>query len=63
MVSQTLFAVADSESSKPVFTGLKFEIRNDEITMIGVDGYRLAIRKESINYNGEDLDFVVPKRQ
>lgn len=62
MVSQTLFAVADSESSKPVFTGLKFEIRNDEITMIGVDGYRLAIRKESINYSGEDLDFVVPKK-
>ena len=62
MVSQTLFAVADSESSKPVFTGLKFEIRNGEITMIGVDGYRLAIRKESINYSGEDLDFVVPKK-
>lgn len=62
MVSQTLFAVADSESSKPVFTGLKFEIRNGEITMIGVDGYRLAIRKESINYDGENLDFVVPKK-
>lgn len=62
MISQTVFAVADNESSKPVYTGLKFEIADDTITMIGVDGYRLAIRKEKINYNGEPLDFVVPKK-
>ena len=62
MISQTVFAVADNESSKPVYTGLKFEIADDTITMIGVDGYRLAIRKEKISYNGETLDFVVPKK-
>lgn len=62
MISQTVFAVADNESSKPVYTGLKFEIADETITMIGVDGYRLAIRKEKINYNGEPLDFVVPKK-
>lgn len=62
MVNQTVFAVADNESSKPVYTGLKFEIENGNITMIGVDGYRLAIRKEKINYDGEPLDFVVPKK-
>lgn len=62
MISQTLFAVADNESSKPVYTGLKFEINNGELTMIGVDGYRLAIRKEAINYNDEKIDFVVPKK-
>lgn len=62
MINQTVFAVADNESSKPVYTGLKFEIADDTITMIGVDGYRLAIRKEKINYNGESLDFVVPKK-
>lgn len=62
MISQTLFAVADNESSKPVYTGLKFEIANGEITLIGVDGYRLAIRKERIDYSGEDLTFIVPKK-
>ncbi len=62
MVSQTVFAVADNESSKPVYTGLKFVIENGTITMIGVDGYRLAIRKEQINYDGEPLEFVVPKK-
>lgn len=62
MVSQTIFAVADNESSKPVFTGLKFEIKGNILTMIGVDGYRLAIRKEKIEYSGEDIEFVVPKK-
>ncbi len=62
MVSQTVFAVADNESSKPVYTGLKFVIEDGTITMIGVDGYRLAIRKEQINYDGEPLEFVVPKK-
>ncbi len=62
MVNQTVFAVADNESSKPVYTGLKFVIEDGTITMIGVDGYRLAIRKEQINYDGEPLEFVVPKK-
>lgn len=62
MVIQTLFAVADNESSKPVYTGLKFDIADGNITMIGVDGYRLAIRNEKIDYTGEDLTFIVPKK-
>ena len=62
MIIQTVFAVADTESSKPVYTGLKFDIRSDEITLIGVDGYRLAIRKEKVSYNGEDITFIVPKK-
>lgn len=62
MINQTVFAVADTESSKPVYTGLKFVIKNGMLTMVGVDGYRLAIRKESIGYDGEDIEFVVPKK-
>ena len=62
MVSQTIFAVADSESSKPVYTGLKFDINDGVFTLIGVDGFRLAIRKENIDYSGEELEFIVPKK-
>lgn len=62
MISQTVFAVADTESSKPVYTGLKFEIAPDELTLIGVDGYRLAIRKEKVDYKGDELTFIVPKK-
>lgn len=62
MVDQTLFAVADNESSKPVYTGLKFNVADNVLTLIGVDGYRLAIRKEPIDYSAEELDFIVPKK-
>lgn len=62
MVSQTLFAVADNESSKPVHTGLKFEMTMNQLRLIGVDGYRLAIRTETIKYDGEDVTFIVPKK-
>ena len=62
MIIQTIFAVAETESSKPVYTGLKFEIEKGKITLIGVDGYRLAIRKEMIDYDGDDISFIVPKK-
>ncbi len=62
MIKQTIYAVSDKENSKPVHTGLKFEIGENSIRLIGVDGYRLAICTETINYDGEDISFVVPKK-
>lgn len=62
MVAQTIFAVADNEYSKPVHTGLKFELTLNQLRLIGVDGYRLAIRTEPVQYDGEDISFIVPKK-
>ena len=62
MITQTVFAVADVESSKPVYTGLKFDMKKNELTVVGVDGYRLAIRKEAVSYEGDDITFIVPKK-
>lgn len=62
MIGQTIFAVADNESSKPVHTGLKFELSLNQLRLIGVDGYRLAIRTETVKYDGEDISFIVPKK-
>ena len=58
MIRQTIFSVAENDS-KPVHTGTLFEIKNKEITLVSVDGYRMAMRTEPIK---EDLDFkfVVP---
>ena len=58
MIKQTLFAVSDSED-KPIHTGTLFEIKNQEIKLVSVDGYRLALRKENIAQDTE-LKFVVP---
>lgn len=61
MVKQTIFAVASTDS-KVVYTGIKFELTQNEIKLIAVDGFRMAIRKEAIDYQGEDVSFIVPSK-
>ena len=58
MIGETIFAVSDSES-RPVYMGTLFKIEDGILTMVSVDGYRLALRKEEIA--GADVDkFIVP---
>jgi len=60
MISQTIFAVSDNES-RPIHTGALFETENNELTIVAVDGYRLALRRESLeNTEVPELSFVVP---
>ena len=61
MIRQTIFSVAVNEN-KVVHTGIKFEITQNEIKLIAVDGFRLAVRKEVIDYTGEDVTFIVPAK-
>ena len=61
MISQTLFAVSDNES-RPIHTGSLFEVDSNGLTIVSVDGYRLALRHESIDKKegAETFSFVVP---
>ena len=60
MISQTLFAVSDNES-RPVHTGSLFDVDGQTLTVVSVDGYRLALRKEPLESpNGAAFSFVVP---
>ena len=61
MISQTLFAVSDNES-RPIHTGSLFEVEGQGLTIVSVDGYRLALRHEEIDKKeGADaFSFVVP---
>ena len=61
MIRQTIFAVS-TDDSKAAHRGIKFEISPGEIKLIALDGYRLAIRKEFIEYNGENVSFVAPSK-
>lgn len=58
MINQTLFAVAVGDS-KPVHTGSLFDIKGGELSVVSVDGYRLAMRREKVEYT-EDAAFIVP---
>lgn len=61
MIRKTIFSVAVKDS-KIVHTGIKFEADNHHLRLIAVDGVRLAIRNENIDYDGEPLSFVVPAK-
>ena len=59
MVNRSVFAVSSSDA-KPVHTGCKFTVEKDDIEVVGVDGYRLALRKEKLKEEAlEGLSFVV----
>lgn len=58
MIRQTAFAVL-TDDSKAVHRGIKFEISPGLIRLIGLDGYRLAIRNEFIEYNDAPFSFIV----
>ena len=60
MISQTSFAISANES-RPVYTGALLEVENGTLTMVAVDGYRLALRRESVDSCDVDaMRFIVP---
>ena len=61
MIAETIFAVSDNES-RPVHTGSLFEVEGDTLTVVSVDGYRLALRREQVagKKGADTFSFVVP---
>ena len=60
LISGTIFAVSENQG-RPIHTGVKFEVEDDKISAIAVDGFRLARRTwHSESPIGRQLSFVVP---
>ena len=60
LISGTIFAVSENQG-RPIHTGVKFEVTNDAITAVAVDGFRLARRTfHPEEGTGRELNFVVP---
>lgn len=60
MIEEVAFAVSSNES-RPVHTGVLFEIGEGGLTMAAVDGFRLAVRKEPLEkMEGGVFSFVAP---
>jgi DNA polymerase-3 subunit beta len=60
MINQTIFAVADTDV-RPIYTGTLFEVEGENLTLVSVDGYRLAKRSEKLEKaRMENCSFVVP---
>lgn len=60
MISETSFAVSADET-RPIHTGSLFEIAEDGLTVVSVDGFRLALRRETLEgIKGGSFRFVAP---
>ncbi len=60
LISGTIFAVSENQG-RPIHTGVKFEVTNDSITALAVDGFRLARRTyHPQEGTARELSFVVP---
>ena len=60
MIAGTIFAVSENQS-RPIHTGCLFEVDDETISVVAVDGYRLARRTYHLKEaTGKTMQFVVP---
>ncbi len=61
MIKTTIFAAATNEGAKPILTGINFCVENSKLIMVGIDGYRLAVREEKVKET-KDIEFTVSNK-
>jgi len=59
MIRQTIFSLNINENNK-LMTGELFELKNNALRMVALDGHRIAIRKIILAGNYEDKKVIVP---
>lgn len=59
-IRQTLFATSQDDT-KPVLRGILFDMREDGIYMVALDGFRIAMRKLSVQTDQRG-SFIIPGR-
>lgn len=58
MIRQTIFAVSTDEI-RPILTGVLMEVRGKEVTMVALDGFRMAVKNIEI-LSDENIKAVIP---
>ncbi len=59
MIRQTLFAVSTDES-RPILNGCYFNCDGSNLELVAIDGYRLALRKNTVGENLPSMKFIIP---
>lgn len=59
VIRQTIFSIAANENNK-LMTGELFEIKNNMLKVVSLDGHRIAIRRIELNESYPDKKVVVP---
>lgn len=60
MINQTIFAVSQNDT-KPILKGELFEISDNQLNIVAIDGFRLAVRTEAVKTES-NFKFVVPSK-
>ena len=58
MIKGTSFAIAQDEA-RPILQGILFEVKNRELNLVALDGYRLAVRSELLDVD-DNIEVVIP---
>lgn len=59
VVRQTIFSISDNDNNK-LMTGELFDIKEDELKVVSLDGHRISIRKIQLKNSYEPKKVVVP---
>ena len=59
MIRKTIFAVS-VEENRPIFTGCLFEIKENKLNVVAVDGFRLGWTSSYLEKNCKDFKAVIP---
>ena len=59
VIRQTIFSIADNDNNK-LMTGELFEIKDNQLKVVSLDGHRISIRYIDLKNNYSDKKVVVP---
>lgn len=59
VIRQTVFSIADNESTK-IMTGELFEVNGNELKVVSLDGHRISIRKLQLKEKYAPIKVIVP---
>lgn len=60
LINKTEFAVL-KDDSRPILTGILFDIHEKELNVVAIDGYRMAHKQSSIQSNSQ-IKLVIPSK-
>ena len=61
MIRKTIFAVS-TEENRPIFTGCLFEVVDNKLNLVAVDGFRLAWKSKYLQTKINNFSAVIPGR-
>ena len=59
LIRQTIFSISDNENNK-LMTGELFEVNNNKLTVVSLDGHRISIRNVELEGENDPVKVVVP---